>query len=335
VRSAAIAFGSWLLGEIDRLRLRVAGARRGLRPISRLRFAGTIAGAEVELELDRARDLEVRLAPAPHAWTLSFDIPNAAVLEGDAIAALAIFSARVRNGLLGARRASLRETALSVTWTLPRSVEAIVAAIDRSVALLDQVIGPADLAPRLAHNVRNDPVPAMRLRSLLALLDHFDGAPELSFALKGALFDSEPEVRLVAARRSAPDEATTALIALIVDKKLPAGLRARAVDGLPAGSPEVMKETRAAIQTALYAEDPVLALAAVRGMVRLAPEQVVDRLGGIAPSAHRTVARAIAVELGKSKDLAAEPVLVALAARTNDPELAAAVADALAQLRSS
>src|SRR6185436_5959692 len=56
-----------------------------------------------------------------------------------------------------------------------------------------------DVAQRLAENVRQDPVPGVRLRNLLVLVREFLAEPGTREILRAACADPSPQVRLRAA----------------------------------------------------------------------------------------------------------------------------------------
>jgi len=73
-------------------------------------------------------------------------------------------------------------------------------ALPKLLAAAQRLIRPADLAGRMVQNLRDDPVPAVRLTNLRLLLASHRDHPLAEEALVGALKDSSEEIRLQAAQ---------------------------------------------------------------------------------------------------------------------------------------
>jgi len=155
----------------------------------------------------------------------------------------------------------------------------------------------SETAERLAHNVRNDPRPVVRLRNLLCLIREFGEHPVVAETLRAACEDRNPEVRLRAAIALGRD-GFDSLLGMTEDLGMADVWQAAAVSAL--GRRFTIERAKEALERAL------------RG--------------------HRfETARACIEVLGTGDEAAVEPLMKALAVGTG--VVAAAAASALGALR--
>jgi hypothetical protein len=132
-------------------------------------------------------------------------------IQGEAVLALAVLDAETRHrlaGLLGGVlrgervRAALRDGVLEVClWERGRglSARALADVIGGVLDVARRLTAPADLAPRIAENLRAEPEEGVRLQCVLALARRFPHHPATREALLAARLDPSDEVRLQAA----------------------------------------------------------------------------------------------------------------------------------------
>lgn len=125
-------------------------------------------------------------------------------------------------------------------------------------------VEPSTVAQRLAHNVRNDAIPAVRLRCLRLLLSEYRQTKEAQAAIEHALDDTDDEIRVLAAVASANTKSVKILAAIVTNLCVAPALRAAALDGLVAKGERDRLPGFYAL--ALIADDEVLRTAAVRAM---------------------------------------------------------------------
>jgi HEAT repeat protein len=237
-------------------------------------------------------------------------------------------------------------------------------------AIVRLMIGLADglssaekggLCPRLARNAGADPLPGVRLQNLAQLQDKFTAAPEALATSRAALFDSDPWVRLAAARflraevetleavardRKAPDQAAAEAVALLA-ARMPAErvgpvlieivknrtdeARRQAVEELgrlrhaPAAGPLIVLVDRADPRTAAAAATALGALEDAH-----AESSLIQALDSDAPELRMAAAKALG-RLGGVK--AVEPLMGLLSARL-DTASRQAIRDAVAAIQS-
>lgn len=132
-------------------------------------------------------------------------------IQGEAALALAVLDAETRHrvaGLLGGAfrgervRAALRDGVLEVwLWERGRglSARALADVIGGVLDVARRLTAPADLAARIAENLRGEPEEGVRLQSVTALARQFPHHPATREALLAARLDPSDEVRLQAA----------------------------------------------------------------------------------------------------------------------------------------
>ena len=99
------------------------------------------------------------------------------------------------------------------------------------LSLAERLARAPDRAARLAHNARHDPVPGVRGRALATLADSFADDSATREAMRAALADEHPEVRLQAALWL-EDEGRPTLASLAAASDVPDGCSAVALDWL-------------------------------------------------------------------------------------------------------
>jgi HEAT repeat protein len=184
---------------------------------------------------------------------------------------------------------------------------------------------PADLAGRLAANSRNEPLPAVRLANLAVLTREYPRRPATLEALRHALRDPHPSVRLKAAR-DLGDEGLAELRDLATDQGGPEAVQAGAVlalgDRLPfAAADEVLHQALRARR--LRVAEGCLEVLGTHG-----GGQAVATLSKVLGVERGPLAVAAAKSLGASGDASAQQALVAALDRADD-ETAVAAAEAL------
>ena len=186
---------------------------------------------------------------------------------------------------------------------------------------------PDDLAARIAANIRGEPLEAVRLANLRTLTSEFAAHAATRDALREALRDGSPAVRLHAAAALGA-EGLEALLEL-TGPASPDDVAARAIGALgPAFPPDRaaarFKEARAAGQAAT-------ALACIEVLGAAGGARAVDTLTEALASAEEVTAAAAAHALGRIGDAAAEPALLAALAHDSGAVRVAA-AESLGQL---
>lgn len=190
---------------------------------------------------------------------------------------------------------------------------------------------PADLAGRLAANSRNDPLPAVRLANLAVLTREYPRRPATLEALRHALRDPHPGVRLKAARELG-DEGLAELRDLAADSSGPEEIQGRAVQALGSRLPfdEVEEVLRQALRTRrLWVAEACLEVLGAHGGNR-----AVATLAKVLGVERGPLAVAAAKGLGASGDASAEAALVAALDRA-DEGTAMAAAEALGHVGSA
>ena len=230
---------------------------------------------------------------------------------------------RLRDLLGAGRPLSVRGGSLTASLLKPVgrpdhfTVEAVGALLD----VAHRLEAPASLAARLADTARNDVLDAVRSKCLHALLDTQAAHPETQKALRAALRDTSPEIRLLAARTLGA-EGDPVLRDLMVDPLQPDAVAEAAVVALGprltlatargmlvrAGSSRV-RSGAAALRVVAQGgapEVPFVAelLARVRGGLAIAAIEALATIGG--PAVEAPLVGALA---------AGEPAVAAAAAR--------------------
>lgn len=290
---------------------------------------------------------------------------DAVFVRGHPTLVAALLNQATRDAVLRLLRAggwvTLGEVALETRRSLTQR-EKFRQRLEELVDLARRLCAPRDPAALLAANAGKDPVPGVRLRNLELLLERFPERDETVGALRGAIGDQNPEVRLLAARHlGAAGLAVLEALATALD--IPEPVAAGAVRAL--GPALGVERAAALLDRAMGEHRRVLALAAVEVFGRTGGPRAADRLVALldvddeelataavrglvatgdprAPSAlltalehrSRAVRLAATAALGQVGSVEAVPRLrAAVAAHPADLGLRRAVADAVAAIQ--
>jgi HEAT repeat protein len=187
------------------------------------------------------------------------------------------------------------------------------------LSLAERLARAPDRAARLAHNARHDPVPGVRGRALATLADSFADDSATREAMRAALADEHPEVRLQAALWL-EDEGRPTLASLAAASDVPDECSAVALDWL--GPPD--EATRGILDAASRLDRPRTLHAALAALARAGGAHV-DVLAEFLRDPREHVAVSAAQALGASGSARAEePLLAALEAAPDPVRQAAA-----------
>lgn len=183
-------------------------------------------------------------------------------VQGEAALALAVLDAETRHrvaGLLGGVlrgervSAALRDGVLEVClWKRGHglSARALADVIGGVLDVARRLTAPADLAPRIAENLRGEPEEGVRLQCVLTLARQFPHHPATREALLAARLDPSDEVRLQAA--IALGNWGREILLDLVETAADDSCAARAVQALAGGSQGLAPErAEAALRRAL------------------------------------------------------------------------------------
>jgi hypothetical protein len=270
------------------------------------------------IEISSLAGLAQDRAPAADVATGDHGFDRAATLLGPATHLLAVLDAATRARLvLLARNGPVTVVSGEVQVTVDeRQLEtARRRHLESVLAVSDRLFGEPDLAAELARNAREDPHPGARERNLAELARTFRGAPRTQEALRAALADASPSVRIRAAyelgeegreflQRVAEDEAAS-------DEIVAAAIRAL---GPHFGADRVDRMLKSAL----------------RGRRGATAAACIERLGvGDVADAAATLGRILRVDRGPLA-IAAAGALGRLAGSSADPAIEARLVEALA-----
>lgn len=319
--------------------------------------------------------LELRRESLVTAFEKRFDHPDvetgdeafdrAVFARGHPSLVVALLNAETRDGVLRLLRAGgwvARGQVVLETHGSLADREKFRRHLEELVDLARRLCAPRDPAALLAANAGRDSLPGVRLRNLELLVERFPERAETKDALRAALEDRDPAVRLHAARSLGPEghpvldalacasdtperiavEAIRAIgravgaqrAAALLDRALAAerrDLALAAVEALgQAGGPRAAERL-----TPLLAEaDEELAAAAVRGLVATGDPRTPAALVTALDHRGRPVRLAAAAALGQAGGVEAVPALrAAVAAHPTDLGLRRAVAGAIAAIQ--
>jgi HEAT repeat protein len=250
-------------------------------------------------------------------------------LKGSVPLVHAVFDQEARRRLVGLllwtdATVSLKDGALRVE--IPDTLDAPGWLAERVAEVLEvarRLSRPADIASRLAANVRGEPVVAVRLRNLKVLMREYPGRPATVSALKAALRDPSVEVRVHAAIALGDDGYETLLaIASAEDDDLEAAL---AIDALGERLPR--ERAQAILGRALRTRRLQVAWACLESLGRHGGAEDVEPLARVLAIEKGELAEAAARALGATGQPEAErPLLEALVHNEGTVRVAAAVA---------
>ncbi|MBI3273012.1 MAG: HEAT repeat domain-containing protein [Planctomycetes bacterium] len=193
---------------------------------------------------------------------------------------------------------------------VPTEVASILETVRSSVAAVRRLsLERKGVRDRLAHNATRDPNPGARHRNLELLLAHYAESPVTEAALRAAVQDLEPRIRLLAGTHLG-QAGWDALISLVAKEDLPDEVRSGALLHLVG---ELPRERLVPLLEGL-AEGRSAAVfrIGVRSLTRLGRPLGFDRLVGALRGAPAAVAAVIAEELGETGDPRAEETSIRL-----------------------
>ena len=222
----------------------------------------------------------------------------------------------------GALRAEIPDPPLTLGGArLPEALATLLAAARRLVL-------PEDLAARLAHNARTDPLPGVRLAALLTLAGDYPAHGVTEGALLAACRDDDDEVRLRAAT-ALGDLGREVLLQIASSSEVTDDRSARAVTALGEHltGPQAAEILRNALSTGRVAT----ATAAAEALGRVGGPDAVEPLSAALLAEDDGLATAAAVALGATGVAAGEDALIAALDRAV-PTVWPAVAEALGKV---
>ena len=191
-----------------------------------------------------------------------------------------------------------------------------------------RLVLPDDVPARLADNVRNDPLPEVRLANLLTLAREYTTYIATQEALRAACGDPDDEVRLRAAL-ALGEEGREVLRQIASSIDVADGRSARAVRAL--GRHLTLDQAEAILRQALEAKRPGTAGAAVGSLGFIGGPAVVRALAAALSDESDDLVMAAANALGATGETAAESPLIAALDR-DGPNVWPAIAEALGRV---
>ena len=253
---------------------------------------------------------------------------GAAYIQGSAGLVRAIFDAGTRSALRPLLEGRLHVTSPAGSRTFERvrfslsddelradfrssivdnTEEWLPAILPRMIAIAERLRRPDDLAARIAANTRTEAIDEVRLANIRTLASDFPGHEAARGALRAALEDTSPAVRLRAAVALGA-EGQTALLDLS-SGDAPDEIAAQAIRAL--GPALTADRALARLRRAREAEQPAAARACVEALGASRGAGAVEALVETLASAPEDLAAAAARALGQSADASAEEPLVA------------------------
>jgi len=241
--------------------------------------------------------------------TLSLDVPEVPKRKG------------TTEGALDALFAAITGKEASEGGSLGRP-ERLPEVLEAALAFARRLEPPADVARRIAENLRDEPLPGVRVRSLTVLVREFPDHPATREALLAAREDPDAEVRLRAAAELG-EEGRDVLLALAEGEGAEDATTARAVTAL--GTRLDPGEARRLLSQALRTRRTATARACIEVLGRQRGPDSVAMLARVLAVERGELAVAAADALGATRDPAAEaPLVEALDSRPRELRLAAA-----------
>lgn len=139
---------------------------------------------------------------------------------GDAPTLSALLDAETRQQVLRRWSTGIVDGEVLGRYNAPISADAAVTQVRELVAFARGLTVKPGVRQRLLANVRQDPVPTVRLRNLDHLCDGWPTSPETEQALEAALDDADPRVRFRAGRQLG-DAGNARLAALVLEPHPP------------------------------------------------------------------------------------------------------------------
>jgi hypothetical protein len=311
-------------------RISIAGMGHGLAGLSLRReglattFEKAVGEREIELG-DPAFDGELFVqGSAPLARAL-LDAETRQLLAGLLRGHVPVSSGTVPARVTltgGVLRADLQERAFSVRGERLPEVLAILRAVAR------RLVAPADIARRIADNLRNEPAAGVRLQSLLMLVREFGDHPAAREVLLAAREDASAEIRLRAGIELG-DEGREVLLDLAGAEGTEDRWAAAAVAALAERLPR--ERTEEILRQALRARRLATAQASVEWLGRSGDTAGVATLAKVLALESGELGVAAAQALGALGKPAAQPALVD-ALSSEAPAVRAAAAAALGRV---
>ena len=187
-----------------------------------------------------------------------------------------------------------------------------VATLNDLIGLAERLAPVARREPRIAQIAGLDPSSGVRLQALTTLVHEFPDAAETRDALRAALRDADPEIRLQAGLRLG-EEGRPTLQALAASIEVPDACSARAVDGLGGA----MEHPRAVLESVLSAGRLQTAQGILMALAREGAAHV-DAIAPVLDDPREEVAAGAARALGTSASPAAEEPLLRALERTSE-----------------
>lgn len=185
--------------------------------------------------------------------------------------------------------------------------EAVVVAVRDLLDFARRLLPPPDPAARIGLIARDDPQEGVRVRCALCLGREYADAPAARPALRAALADASPWVRLAAAQ-GLGDEGHAALMALAEQDSVPDEVAARAIDSLAGQGPPDRRCV--VLERALRSGRWLTARACLGLPERWASPALTQSLALAMRLAQGDLAASVATALGATGDRAAEPALL-------------------------
>lgn len=204
----------------------------------------------------------------------------------------------------------------------------LTGALRTLLAAAHRLVLPDDIPARLGHNVQADPLPEVRLASLLTLVREYPAYAATRDALRAACRDTDAEVRLRAAL-ALGDEGREVLLDLASSAGVDDSQAARAVIAL--GGDLARERAEEALSQALQSKRRATARAAVGVLGNRGGSEVVPALAAALADADDELAEAVATALGAAGEASAEGPLVAALDR-HGPTAWRAIAAALGRV---
>jgi hypothetical protein len=219
------------------------------------------------------------------------------------------------------------EVGLSERADLPTRA-CLFEALPRLIAIARGLVRPPDLVDRLAHNLRHDPLPAVRQTNLAVLVERHRDHPRAQEALLDALGDRSEEIRLRAAL-AVGERGHPTLFDIASSDQSDDQRAGRAITAL--GEHLSGEQAEAILVQALRTRRLATAQACIEDLGRRGGTGAVDLLSRVLAVEKWALAAAAARALGATGQAAAEtPLIEALAG--GSPDVLLAVAEALARV---